>query len=395
MKILQINKFLYPKGGAETYLFSLSKLLTNAGHEIIYFSQKNPKNIPCKQEKYFINNLELDKFSFASLFRIGRIFWSFKAAKNLKKLINDEKPDLVHLHNIYHQLSPSLIAAAKTAKLPIVMTVHDFKLISYNYTLRADNYRGRHKESLIADLILRLEFAFHKAIKIYNQVDLFIAPSQFVKNKLIEHGYAENKIIVIPHFIEMNNSSVQSVSGDYILSFGRLDETKGFEDLIRAIAYLGKGAPKVKIAGSGPEEVKLKKLIQELNLTEKIELLGNKNKIELNNLITKAKFVCFPTRVHETFGLAVLESLAYGKPVIASRSGALLELINEEENGLLFDAGDINQLAETITKLNNNPYLINKLSQGAFKSANEERYSPQRHLQSIINAYLSIKNVKQ
>ncbi|OQA36002.1 MAG: Glycogen synthase [Parcubacteria group bacterium ADurb.Bin326] len=390
MKILQINKFLYPKGGAETYLFSLSKLLTDAGHEVIYFSQKNSKNIPCDQEKYFISDLELGGFSFSSLFRLGRIFWSFKAAKNLKKLIADEKPDLVHLHNIYHQLSPSLIAVAKSAGLPVVMTVHDFKLVSYDYTLRADGRHGQHKGSLIADLILRLEFAFHKAIKIYDRIDLFIAPSQFVKNKLVEHGYAEDKIIVIPHFIEMNNFSVQSASGDYILSFGRLDETKGFEDLIRAVASLKEGAPKIKIAGSGPEEAKLNVLIQEFGLTEKAELLGKKDKPELARLIAEAKFVCFPTRVHETFGLAALESLAYGKPVVASRAGALTELIRDEENGILFDAGNIDQLASAITKLND-PKLLAKLSQGALNSATNQKYSSGQHLKSILEAYLSIK----
>lgn len=390
MKILQINKFLYPKGGAETYLFSLSKLLTEAGHEVIYFSQKNPKNIACEQEKYFVSDLELGGFSFSSLFRLSRIFWSFKAAKNLKKLIAEEKPDLVHLHNIYHQLSPSLIAVAKSAGLPVVMTVHDFKLVSYDYTLRADGHQGRHKGSLIADLILRLEFAFHKAIKIYNRVDLFIAPSQFVKNKLVENGYAENKIIVIPHFIELNNFGVQSISGDYILSFGRLDETKGFTDLIRAIACLGNNAPKVKIAGSGPKEADLRALIKELGLSEKIELLGKKNKPKLAKLIAESKFVCFPTRVHETFGLAALESLTYGKPVVASHAGALPELIHEQENGLLFEAGNIDQLASVITKLNDSG-LLAKLSRGALASVTDEKYSPQKHLNSILEAYLSIK----
>lgn len=391
MKILQINKFLYPKGGTETYLFSLSELLTKAGHEIIYFSQKNPKNISCKQEKFFISNLELGKFSLSSFFRLGRIFWSFKAAKNLKQLILEEKPDLIHLHNIYHQLSPSLIAVAKSANLPVVMTVHDFKLISHNYSLRADGKRLRHKKSLLIDLILRLEFAFHKAIKIYNQVDLFIVPSQFVKNKLLEHGYNENKIIVIPHFIEMNNFSVQSIIGDYILSFGRLEESKGFEDLILAIAQLGQNAPKVKIVGSGPEKITLNHLINKLKLTEKIELIDKKNKSELAPLIAQAKFICIPTRVHETFGLVALESLVYGKTIIASRAGALPELIHEEKNGLLFEAGNIDQLAKIIIKLEDKNLLI-KLSKGALSSSLDSKYSAQKHLESIIKAYSLVKN---
>ena len=118
MRILQINKFLYPRGGAETYLFNLSKLLAQNGHEVFFFSQKNKKNIPNKQEKYFVADLELGKFSFASALKIGRIFWSFSAQRKIKKLIGDLQPDLVHLHNIYHQISPSILPVIKRAGIP-------------------------------------------------------------------------------------------------------------------------------------------------------------------------------------------------------------------------------------------------------------------------------------
>ena len=135
MKILQINKFLYPRGGAETYLFGLSELLKKNGHEVIYFSQKNPKNISTDNKKFFVSDLELGKFSFGMLFKVGRIFWSFEAERKIAKLIKKEKPDIVHIHNIYHQISPSILRAIKKAGIPIVMTVHDFKLIDPNYTL--------------------------------------------------------------------------------------------------------------------------------------------------------------------------------------------------------------------------------------------------------------------
>lgn len=390
MKILQINKFLYQRGGAETYLFALTKLLTEAGHEIIYFSQKNSKNIPNYQEKYFISDLDLSRFSFSTILRLGRIFWSFKAAKNLKKLINEEQPDLIHLHNIYHQLSPSIIATAKSFGLPIVMTVHDFKLITPNYTLRADQVNKKHKDSLLIDLLLKLEFAFHRAIKIYQQIDLFIAPSQFVKDKLIEHGYPANKIIIIPHFIEMNNFSVQETNDDYILAFGRLDESKGFADLIKAINKLGDQAPLIKIAGTGPQKSQLQQLIKQFNLTKKIQLLGQKDKTELTQLIANCKFVCLPTRVHETFSLAALESLAYGKPIIASRAGALPELITDKENGLLIEPGNVDELANAIIKLQDNN-LCHQLSLKAKESATNKKYSPQFHLQSILKAYSLVK----
>lgn len=390
MKILQINKFLYPKGGAETYLFSLSRLLAEAGHEVIYFSQKNPKNIPCPQEKYFISDLELGKFSLSSLFRIGRMFWSFKAAKNLKKLIIDERPDIVHLHNIYHQLSPSIIAAAKSAGLPVVMTVHDFKLIAHDYTLRADGAVSRSKKPFLAGLILRLESGFHRLLGIYDKIDLFISPSQFVKDRLVAKGFPAGKIVVIPHFIDMNKISVQphQADGDYLLSFGRLDESKGFDSLIEAISLIGKKSLALKIAGSGPEEKKLRQKSKELELDGEIEFVGHKSKTDLEQLISGCKAVIFPTKVHETFGLAALESLAYGKPVLASRSGALPELIEDGVNGLLFSPGNSRELAEAINKIDD-AKLLKKMSVAALLTAQKTEYSPENHLLKISEAYAS------
>src|SRR3989344_8928878 len=137
MKVLQINKFFYPKGGAETYLFSLISLLQNNGHQVIGFSQKNKNNIDIEGKEFFVDEISLDKFYLKNILKIGRIFWSFQAKKNIKKLITQENVDLVHLHNIYHQISPSILPAIKKAGLPIVMTVHDFKLVDPYYTLWA------------------------------------------------------------------------------------------------------------------------------------------------------------------------------------------------------------------------------------------------------------------
>ena len=135
MKVLQINKFFYPRGGAETYLLSLISLLQKNGQPVIGFSQSNKNNLKIAGEEFFIDEIQLDKFYLKNIFKIGRIFWSFQAKKNIKKLINQENADLVHLHNIYHQISPSILPAIKKAGLPIVMTVHDFKLIDPHSTL--------------------------------------------------------------------------------------------------------------------------------------------------------------------------------------------------------------------------------------------------------------------
>ena len=387
MKILQINKFLYPKGGAETYLFNLSQLLKKNGHQVLYFSQKNPKNIETAQADYFLTDINLEKFSFSSLWRLGRIFWSFSASHKIKQLIKQESPDIIHLHNIYHQISPSILPAIKSFGLPVIMTVHDFKLIKPDYTLRADNYHRHHKNSRLISWLLALEFNFHRLLKIYEKnIDLFITPSEFVKGQLVKQGFKSQKILVIPHFLDEMPVTEPMISTEkYFLSFGRLDESKGVADLIKAYALANIKNIKLKIVGSGPEQENLKKLIDSLNLSQSVELLGQKNREELFELISQSLFTVFPSRVHETFGLGILESFKNKKPVIASNVGAFPELIVDGHNGLLFEAGNINQLRDKIIELTADNRKLQDLADRT--PWDLEKYQPDKHYQKVNSLY--------
>ena len=388
MKILQINKFLYPRGGTETYLLNLCELLEANGHEVIYFSQKNPKNIPAKEETMFLEDLELGKFSWSSILRIGRIFWSFKAARLVTEIIKREKPDLVHIHNIYHQISPSILPAIKKTGTPIVMTAHDFKLIRPEYTLRADNKKIRHKDSWLQQLLLNYEFAFHKWLKIYDRnIDAFIVPSETVKDELTDYGFSAVKIKILPLFIDLRDYPSREEAGDnYIMYFGRLDESKGIDTLISAFGRIDTDA-RLLIAGAGPQEAELKKLAAASPAAARIELVGKKNKPDLIKLISRSRFTICPSRVKETFGLAVLESFACHKAVIASRAGALTELVADGQNGFLFNVDDSAGLAEKISLLLNDQKLASELGQNARKEAESNKYSPADHLRQLEDIY--------
>lgn len=407
MRILQINKFLYLKGGAETYALSLIELLKKNNQEVICFSQKNNKNIPCSEAQYFIDDLDLSKFSLPSILKLPRIFWSFKARRLVKKLIADKRPDIVHIHNIYHQISPSILPIFRQAGIPVVMTVHDFKLITPNYTLRADGKYLPHKGSLLIDLALRLEFVWHKWLNVYkNNIDLYIAPSQFVKNKLVENGFDENKISVTPHFLAeefilpKNNESTTVAAATetgqekYIFSYGRLDEGKGFDDLIKAYAEINVLGLKLKIAGSGPDEDRLNKIAENLGLENRVELLGQKTRAEIIELIKGAEAVISCSKLHETFGLTVLEAMATGKPVIASKVGAIPELIEDGINGLLYQVSDAGDLKKQLQKLLSNKELSKNLAAAARLAA--EKYSAENHYAELIRIYeQAIKNFKK
>jgi glycosyltransferase involved in cell wall biosynthesis len=398
MKILQVNKFLYPKGGAETYLLALIKLLEKSGQEVVCFGQKNNRNLPRPEESYFIDELDLSQPKLATLLGWPRIFWSFRAKRLITELIKETKPDIVHLHNIYHQLSPSILPAIKRAGIPIIMTVHDFKLITPNYTLRADGTNPPHKGSRLIQTILNAEFTFHKLGRFYERyVDVFIAPSQFVKDRLVEAGLPADKIQILPHFLgeefltAVNKKSVRK--DRYLLAYGRLDESKGFADLIEAFSTLRISGLKLKIAGAGPEEAQLKKLIRKLTLQNTVELVGQKSKKDLAELIKNSTLIVNPSKVHETFGLAVLEAMALGKAVVASRTGAIPELINDGKNGLLFEAGDIGDLQEQLLKLLSDEKLLQKISLAA--KAKAKTYTADRHLKALTKIYQSaIKNQK-
>lgn len=388
MKILQINKFFYPKGGAETYLFSLISLLSKNGHEVVGFSQKNKNNINIKGEEFFINEINLDKFYFKNIFKIGRIFWSFKAKKNISKLINQGNIDLVHVHNIYHQISPSILSTIKKAGLPIVMTVHDFKLVSPNYTLWATKNQGTSK-SFIAKLLMSLEYIFHRSMGVYQRnIDLFIAPSEFVKNKLISSGFEANKIIVLPHFIESNDKINNLAEKNYIVCFGRLDESKGLDILIKAFAQI-KSNTNLKIIGNGPYRKELEKLAKNLEVENKIEFIDHCNKKDLELIMAQSLFTIFPSLVHETFGLGIIESYFLGKPVIASKVGAYEENVINYKTGFLVEPENILELKNAIEKLILDIDLRKSMGQSAKQMA-LDMFTADIHINKINHIYDSL-----
>ncbi len=367
MKILLANKFYYLKGGAERHLFDLKELLEENGHKTIPFAMQDNKNVNSSYSKYLVSpvNLEKSSFSLEGIKAAGRIIYSFEARSKMEDLIKTEKPDIAHIHNIYHQISPSILTPLKKAGIPIVMTVHDFKLMCPNYIFYTQNrvcerckkYKYYNcvihkcvKDSYAASKINMLEMYYHRFLKIYkNNIDLYITPSQFVKDKLIEFGFNRNKIEVLPHFIKQEQIIEQNnYSENYILYFGRLSKEKGPVVLLKAMQKVKN--IKLKLAGTGPQEKELKDYVQKNNM-DNVEFLGYLKGEKLKEAILNSLFVIMPSVFYETFGLTVLESYTYGKSVIASNIGALPELVQEGKTGLLFESGNSDNLAQKINKM--------------------------------------------
>lgn len=366
-KVLLINKFNYAKGGADGYFLGLADLLQANRWDAVKFCMASEHNLPDINEDLFVSQVDFHRPSAHDLLRLPlRMIYSFEAARKLKKLIRQEQPDIVHVHNIYHQLSPSVLVAAKKFNLPIVMTVHDWKLICPNYNMfdrqgsaeeTCDNLwhcvtRRSVNHSYLRSLLAVIEFYLHhRVFKFYERlVDVYLAPSQFVKDRLVAHGYPAEKIKVLPLFIDAQKMTPDFRPGDYVLFVGRLVKEKGFILLLEALEKTDHNI-KLKIAGLGPEYKQLEQLIKDKKLTGRCELVGPKFGHDLLELVRGARLLVVPSVWQEIFGLVSLEAQALGKPVLAADIGGLPETLKNQISGWLFKAGDAQALAEKLNQL--------------------------------------------
>lgn len=398
MKILMINKFYYVKGGSETYLFGLKKVLEGHGHEVIPFSMRDEKNTQTEYEKYFIDNIDYsDKNIFNKVKNATKIIYNFDANKRLKKLIKDVKPDIAHLHIFQHQMSPSILKVLKEEKIPVVYTMHDLKPICLNYKMmnskgicekcnESKYYKCLNnkcvKNSYLFSFINMIEGYIHKFLNSYNKIDKIITPSKFYREKLIEAGFDENHIQHIPNFIDINTFDPNYKYHNYFVYVGRLSEEKGIKTLIRAMKYIKKS--KLKIIGTGPIEIELRDFVKNERITN-IEFLGFKNGKELTQLISYSEFIIIPSEWYENAPMSVLEAMAMGKAIIGSNIGGIPELL-KYNNGLVFKTGDEKDLAEKINSLLDNIDKINIMGKNSRK-AMEEHYNSEDHYKSLLEVY--------
>jgi glycosyltransferase involved in cell wall biosynthesis len=399
MKILLINKFHFLKGGSERYLFDLEKLLSEQGHEVVMFSMKSGKNHPSVWEKYFIDEVDLEKISLKNVFKI---FYNFDAARKLKQIIRAEKPDIAHLHNIAHQFGPMIINILKKNNIPVVQTLHDSKLVCPAYTASRSGHpcsdcsgsrfyncaRNRCvKKSYAKSLLAMLEAYYEKLIlRAYEKVDLFIAPSQYLKNVCLNFGFAKEKIKVIPNFLDIEERLECPNSGGYLLFVGRLSKEKGAQVLLDAMSLLP--LEKLIIIGDGPEINNLKNQTEELAIEHRVEFFGYQNQIEVKKYLQKTKALVVPSLAWENLPYVILEAMASGKPVIASDLGGIPELVADGENSYLFKAGDAKDLAEKIKKLN----LADQSELSRKALAKMTGFSSKKHYQELVKIYARLAN---
>lgn len=361
MTIVQANKFLYPKGGADRYALTLIAELKKKNYEVIPFGMADNRNQSSPWSQYFTN--PVDYYGSGNKIKIAKnLIWNRPAALKFGALLDEAKPQLVHAHNIYHQLSPSILPEAKRRGIKVIMTLHDYKLVCPNYRLFTHGHhceaclegsyfnclKNNCYESYPRSGVAALESYLHNKEwrTYYKNVDLLISPSEYLKSKLIKAGWPASKIKVL-----INPAPLYSpqVDGERLLYLGRLTKEKGVNILLQALAGLNEH---LDIAGTGPEEENLKALAQELGLAEKVTFHGHLEGEALEKLKKEAKAVILPSIWAENMSLVLLESLAYGKLIIASETGGTPEIIKNSQTGWLFPAGDVAALRKCLFELN-------------------------------------------
>jgi len=399
MKILRANKYFFIKGGAETSFFDTAELIKENGHQDIAFSMEHERNFSTDFDSYFVSNVDYESKNIChQISSTLKILYSFEAKGNVDHLICDTKPDLVHLHNIYHQISPSILHTIRKYNLPVVMTLHDYKIICGSYSM-FDRGKpceackgGRYyqsflkkcvKDSYLKSLVTTFEmYLHHKLLNIYDVVDVFISPSLFLKNKVEEMGF-KGKIMYLPYFIHANVFDPYFGFKEKTISYvGRLSKEKGILALVDAVKGLD---VKLKIIGEGP----LKEVIEDRVKSEginNIEFLGYMSGQNLKEEIRHCMFTVIPSEWYENKPLSVIESFALGKPVIGSRIGGIPELVKDNETGFTFEPKNVEDLRAKISQLVNNPAEIERMGRNARRFV-EDELNPDKHYERLMQIY--------
>lgn len=403
MKILFINKYFYPKGGPERVVFDTAGLFQDRGHTVTFFSMRHPKNhdTPCK--RFFVSQVDYEKPGLINAVRSSlRMFYSCEANKKLRLLIKKNKPDVAHLHNIYHQISPSILHCLKENNVPVVMTLHDFKMVCASYLMlnkgkiceackKSKYYRaflkGCVRGSRIKSIPFTLEmYLHHKIMKIYDLVDVFITPGEFFRSKLQDMGFRGN-FVHLANFVDVDKfKPLFRWQENSIIYFGRIAKEKGLFTLVDAVKNIKEVF--LKIAGEGPAKNELQEKIKKENI-KNVVFLGYMQGLTLHEEIGKSMFVVLPSECYENNPLQVLESFALGKPVIGSKIGGIPELIIEDKTGNLFTPYDAHDLRFKIEHLIANPARIMEMGINARVLA-EKELNAQQYYDRLLKIYESV-----
>lgn len=374
MKILLVNKFYYRRGGDCIYTMNLEQLLKSQGHSVAVFSMQYPHNEPSEWSSYWPGNM-------TKLDALVRPFGARQVVCGFNKMLDDFQPDVVHINNIHTQISPVVAEIAHSRGIRVVWTLHDTKLVCPSYSCQRDGNRCTEcftdktaviKHRCLPGGIPGAVIGYFEMLKwnkerLQNCTDVFIAPSQFMKDTMVQGGYSADKLKVLCNFIDIDKvASPKFDKGEYYCFVGRLSAIKG----IRTLCEVASGLPyKLVVIGGG-------ELLDELKAkySDKIEFLGQKDWVEFRPILEGAKFMVLPSECSENNPLTVIEAQSLGTPTLGARIGGIPELIVEGVNGMTFESGNHSDLKDKIEKMWAASFDYSAIAKGAVARCSDKVY---------------------
>ncbi len=399
MKIILVNKFLFPKGGDAVCTLATKDLLAAKGHEVFCWGMDHPNNPAFEDSRDFVSHVDYGRSPgvLGAIRASANILYSFEARRKFARFVGKVNPDIVHLNNFAHQISPSILHVLKKRRIPAVMTMHDYKMVCPSYTMFSGGspcerckggayYRcamgkctkGSYGKSLVNTLEMYLH---HRIMGIYDTIDTYISPSKFLAEKTREMGL-KGTFRHLPNFIDPNDfpPCVQE-GGRGCVYVGRLSHEKGLLTLLDAI----KGQDvDLTIIGEGPLKAEMEEKIDREKI-DNASLLGYMTGDGLRQQICKSKFMVLPSEWYENNPRTIIESFCMGKPVLGARIGGIPELVVDGHTGATFRPGDIDDLREKIILMNASTRL-SEFGDNARRFV-EENLTPEKHYRDLMDIY--------
>lgn len=399
MRVLIVNKFLYPNGGSETYIFEIGKQLERMGHEVQFFGMEHEKRCVGNHAESYTSNMDFHTGKLDKLLYPFKIVYSAEARRKIRAVLEDFNPDVVHLNNFNFQLTPSIIYEVRSFekkyghKIRIVFTAHDYQLVCPNHLLMQPDKSlceqclgGSFKPcvnhscihgSKVKSMLGAVEGWMYRRLHTYRMIDSVICPSRFIEEKLSANPDLKGKTVVMHNFVDRRETSKQQKK-DYVLYFGRFCEEKGTASLLEVCRQL----PKIPFvfAGGGP-------MTEEVNQVPNVENRGFLSGDALIQTISQARICVFPSEWYENCPFTVMETQMYGTPIIASDLGGTPELVKDGMTGELFEGRNKEQLAQKIRKLWEDRELLQKYTKACQAISFD---STARYCEKLINIYKGV-----
>ena len=390
MRILLANKFYYRRGGDCIYMLNLEQLLNAHGHETAVFAMQYPDNLPTPWSKYFPSEIRFSPGP-GMVEAFLRPFGTREVKRKFNALLDDFKPDVVHLNNIHSQLSPIIAELAHKRGIKVVWTIHDYKLLCPRYdclrngtSICEECFTDKHKvleykcmkSSRTASFLAYREALKWNRRRLEDCSDLFVCPSQFMADKMAQGGFCKKKLHTLCNFIDVEKCKKSSYTEkeDYYCFIGRISHEKGVQTLIEAANQL---PYRLKIIGGGPLEGKIKSLAN-----PDIEFMGFRQWEEIKEIAGRARFSVIPSEWYENNPLSVIEAQCLGTPVLGARIGGIPELIEEGVSGLCFESKNVEDLKDKIKDMFAASFDYNTIARTA-----QTRYNSEAYYQKLIGLY--------